>query len=102
MSFKSITEGCLILKIKNLLCKKCRILADPMGIKDAKEINWKVPVVLKVSEDHFKKNTAFADGRYRVLEEQRRAYKDAPLVQFEDIVGLVYCCFQKNLFVAST
>ena len=80
---------------------KCSILADPMGIKDTEEMNRNVPVVhpvLKMSRNHFRKNNAFVDGRYRVLEEQRRAYKDAPLVQFDDIVGLVYCCFQKRPF----
>ena len=56
-------------------------------------MNRNVPVVhpvLKVSIDHFRSNTAFVDGRYRVLEKQRRAYKDAPVVQFDDIVGLVF------------
>ena len=72
---------------------KCGILADPMGIKDTEEINRNVPVVhpvLKVSECYFRRNTAYLDGRYRVLDEQRRAYKTAPEVQFNDIVGLVF------------
>ena len=65
-----------------------------MGIKDTKAMNRNVPVVhpvLKVSEDHFRNNTAFVDGRYRVLEEQRKAYKAAPEVQFGDVVGFIFC-----------
>ena len=61
-----------------------------MGIKDTEDMNKNVPVVhpvLKVSLDHFRSNTAFVDGKYRVLEEQRRAYKNAPEVNFDDIVG---------------
>ena len=80
-----------MLKIKKALQKKCGVLADPMGIKDAEEMSRNVPVVhpvLKVSEDHFRKNTAYLDGRYQVLEEQRKAYKNAPIVHFHDIVGL--------------
>ena len=64
-----------------------------MGIKDTEEVIRNVPVVhpvLKVSINHFRRNTAFVDGRYRVLEEQRRAYKNAPEVQFDDVVGLVF------------
>ena len=63
-----------------------------MGIKDAEEINRNLPVVhpvIKLSRDHFRRNTAFTDGRYRVLEKQRRAYEDAPEVNFDDVVGLV-------------
>ena len=62
-----------------------------MGIKDTAEEKRNPPVVhpvLKVSEDHFKKNTAYVDGRYRVLEEQRKFYKNAPKVDFNDLVGL--------------
>ena len=90
---KNITEGCLILKIKDVLLNKCSILSDPMGIKDTEEMNQNVPVVhpvLKVSIDHFRRNTAFVDGRYRVLEEQREIYKHAPVVNFDDVVGLVF------------
>ena len=61
-----------------------------MGIKDTEEMNRNVPVVhpvLKLSEDHFRKNTAFVDGSYRVLEKQKRAYNNAPEVKFDDIVG---------------
>ena len=64
-----------------------------MGIKDTEEMNRNVPVVhpvLKVSECHFRRNTAILDGRYRVLDEQRQAYKDAPEVKFDDILGLVF------------
>ena len=62
-----------------------------MGIKDTAEEKRNPPVVhpvLKVSEDHFKKNTAYVDGRYRVLEEQSKFYKNAPKVDFNDLVGL--------------
>ena len=82
----------MILKIKEILQKNCGILADPMGIKDTEEMSRNVPVVhpvLKVSEDHFRRNTAYVDGRYRILEQQRRAYKYAPEVNYDDIVGLV-------------
>ena len=64
-----------------------------MGIKDTEEMSRNVPVVhpvLKVSEDHFRRNTSFVDGRYQVLEEQRKAYKDAPEVNYDDLVGLVH------------
>ena len=63
-----------------------------MGIKDDEEMSGKVPVVhpaLKLSEDHFRKNTAYLDDRYQVLEEQRRAYKNAPEVCFDDLIGSV-------------
>ena len=49
-----------------------------------------VPIVhpfIKLSKDHFKRNTAFTDGTYRVLEKQRSAYKDAEEVLYDDIVG---------------
>ena len=72
--------------------KNCGILADPMGIKDGEEMNQNVPVVhpvLKVSEDHFKTNSAYVDGRYRVLQEQRRAYIGASELSFDDLVGSV-------------
>ena len=82
----------MILKIKEVLQTKCGILADPMGKQDTVQMSEEVPIVhpiIKLSKDHFKKNTAFTDGRYRVLEEQRRAYKNAEKVQFDDVVGLV-------------
>ena len=64
-----------------------------MGKQDTVQMSEEVPVVhpiIKLSEDHFRKNTAFADGKYRVLEEQQKAYKDAEEVQFDDVVGLVF------------
>ena len=87
-----LIDGCLILKVKEVLQNKCGILADPMGKQDTVQMSQEVPVVhpiIKVSEDHFRRNTAFTDGRYRVLEEQRSAYKDAEEIQFDDVVGLV-------------
>ena len=63
-----------------------------MGKQDTVQMSQGVPVVhpiIKVSKYHFRRNTAFTDGRYRVLEEQRRAYKNAQKVQFDDLVGLV-------------
>ena len=80
----------MILKIKDVLLKNCGTLADPMGIKDTKEMSQDVPVVhpnIKVSEDHFERNTAFVDGSYRVLEEKREEYNYAHEVNFDDIVG---------------
>ena len=82
----------MILKIKKVLQNKCGILYDPMGTPDTVQMSQEVPVVhpiIKLSDDHFRKNTAFTDGRYRVLEQQRRAYKDAECIMFDDIVGLV-------------
>ena len=63
-----------------------------MGKPDTVQMSQEVPIVhpiIKISEDHFRKNTAFTDGRYRVLEEQRKAYKYAKIVQFDDVVGFV-------------
>ena len=83
------TERSLILKIKEVLVKKCGVLADPMGVKDTEDLN--VPVVhpvLKLSEDHFKKNNAHVDGRY--LREQKEIYKDAPEISFDEVVGYVF------------
>ena len=63
-----------------------------MGIKDTEEMSRNVPVVhpvLKVSVDHFRSNTAYVDGRYQVLEEQRETYQYAPEVNYDDIVGFV-------------
>ena len=37
---------------------------------------------------YFEKNTAFTDGIYQVLEEQRSVHRRAPEIQFEDVVGL--------------
>ena len=87
-----ILEQSLILKIKEVLQIKCGILSDPVGIKDSEEMNRNVPVVhpvIKVSVDHFRKNTAYVDGTYRVLEEPRKAYKNSSEVKFDDTVGLV-------------
>ena len=86
----------MILNIKDLLEKKCGTLAGPMGIKDTEEMNQNVPVVhpmIKVSRDHFIRNTAFVNGRYRVFEEHSRAYFGAPVVQFDDVVGFVLVLF---------
>ena len=70
-----------------------------MGKADTVQMSQGVPVVhpiIKLSEDHFKENTAFADGTYRVLEKQRSAYYGAPKIKFDDVVGLVFCfyCFK--------
>ena len=83
----------MILQIKEVLRKNCGILSDPMGKPDTVQMSQDVPIVhpiIKVSEDHFKKNTAFTDGTYRVLEEQRWAYRSAEKVHFDDIVGFVF------------
>ena len=60
-----------------------------MGKADTRRDVPIVHPIIKLSEDHFKENTAFADGTYRVLEEQRRAYEDAEEIQFDDVVGFV-------------
>ena len=65
-----------------------------MGKPDTVQMSQDVPVVhpiIKISNDHFRSNTAFTDGTYRALEEQRRAYKNATKIQFEDVVGFVFC-----------
>ena len=62
-----------------------------MGTKDSEEMNRSVPVVhpvLKLSEDHFKKNTAHVDGRY--MRDQNEAYRDAPEISFDEVVGYVF------------
>ena len=81
----------MILQIKEVLQKNCGILSDPMGKTDTVQMSQDVPIVhpiIKFSKDHFTENTAFTDGTYRVLEEQRNAYYDAPQIQFDDVVGL--------------
>ena len=63
-----------------------------MGKLDTVQMSQEVPIVhpiIKISEDHFIRNTAFTDGTYRVLEEQRSAYKYSEKIQFDDVVGLV-------------
>ena len=69
-----------------------------MGKPDTVKMSQDVPIVhpiIKFSEDHFSRNTAFTDGKYRVLEEQRSAYKYADEIQFDDVVGFVFV-FLKN------
>ena len=64
-----------------------------MGKPDTVQISQEVPIVhpiIKISEDHFRENTAFTDGRYRALEEQRWAYKSAEEIRFNDVVGFVF------------
>ena len=88
----------MILQIKEILQKNCSILSDPMGKPDTVQMSQEVPIVhpiIKISEDHFRKNTAFTDGTYRVLEEQKRAYEDAEKILFDDVVGFVFV-FLKN------
>ena len=49
-----------------------------------------VPVVhpqLCVSVDHFKRNTMYLDDKYRPLDEQLAAYKDAPRASYADLEG---------------
>ena len=62
-----------------------------MGKSDSEEYFQDLPIVhpvIKLSEDHFTRNNAYTDGRYQALEEQRRAYKDAEIVLFDELVGL--------------
>ena len=68
-----------------------------MGKPDTVQMSQGVPIVhpiIKVSADHFRRNTALTDGTYQVLEEQRRAYYDAPEIQFDDVVGFVLGIFK--------
>ena len=61
---------------------------SPMGEKESVEQQFQCPVVhpeLCVSENHFKKNTAFTDGKYLPLDEGRKAYEEAERVSFADI-----------------
>ena len=92
MFFCYFAAGSPILQIKKILQKNCGILSDPMGKRDTVKMSQEVPVVhpmIKLSKDHFRRNTAYTDGTYRVLEQQRSAYKRAERLQFDDIVGLV-------------
>ena len=82
--------GHFILKMKEVLQENCGFLSDPMGKPDIVQMSQDIPTVhpiIKYSRDHFKRNTAFTDGTYRVLEKQRSAYKDAEEIHFDDIVG---------------
>ena len=82
----------MILQIKEVLKNNCGILSDPMGKLDTVQMSQDVPIVhpiIKYSRDHFIRNTAFADGTYRVFEEQKRVYKYAEKVQFDNVVGFV-------------
>ena len=79
--------GHFILKMKEVLQENCGILSDPMGKPDTSRDVPTVHPIIKYSRDHFKRNTAFTDGKYRVLEKQRSAYKDAEEIHFDDIVG---------------
>ena len=88
----------MILQIKEVLQKNCGILSDPMGKPDTVQMSQDVPIVhpiIKISQNHFRKNIAFTDGTYQVLEEQRSAYKYADEIQFDDVVGFVFV-FLKN------
>ena len=79
-----------------MLQRNCGILSDPMGKRDTVQMSQDMPIVhptIKLSENHFKKNTAFTEGTYRFLEVQRRAYKDAPTIQFYDVFGFVFVLF---------
>ena len=72
-----------------------------MGKPDTVQMRQDVPIVhpiIKISEDHFRRNTALSDGTYRVYEEQRSAYKYAEKVLYKDVVGLlfVFLNFQLN------
>ena len=71
-----------------------------MGKPDTVQMSHKVPIVhpiIKISEDHFIRNTVFIDGRYRALEEQRSAYKYADKIQFNDVVGFVFVFLKKPI-----
>ena len=84
------TGSSLIHVIQEGLQKFCSILKDPIGKVDNEENTQDLPVVhpvMKVSTDHFRKNNAFVDGRYQVLEEQRKAYKSSQVVVFDELVG---------------
>ena len=90
------TDGCLILQIREVLQRNCGILSDPMGRPDTVQMSHDVPIVhpiIKISEDHFRKNRAFTDGTYQVLQEQRSAYYDAEKIHFDDVVGFALVVF---------
>ena len=87
--------------MREVLQKNCGILSDPMGKPDSAQTSQQVPIVhpvIKLSEKHFRENTAFTDGTYRVLEEQRNAYCYAEKVLFDDVVGLVKSLSMKFIF----
>ena len=94
LKFDFFLDGCLILQVKEVLEKNCGVLFDPMGKPDTNKDVPKVHPIIKISEDHFRWNNAFTDGKYRVLEKQKRAYKDAEEVKFDDVVGFVFVPFK--------
>ena len=62
-----------------------------MGKPDTVQMSQDVPIVhpiIKVFKNHFRKNTAFTDVTYRVLEQERSACEAAEKIQFDDVVGL--------------
>ena len=78
--------------MKEVLQKNCGILSDPMGRPDTVQMSQDVPIVhpvIRLSEDHFGRNTAFTDGTYQALKEQRSAFEYCKKIQFDDVVGLV-------------
>ena len=99
LKFNFFLDGCLILQVKEVLKKNCGVLFDPMGKPDTNEDVPKVHPIIKHSRYHFKKNKAFKDGKYRVLEEQKRAYKYAEKILFDDVVGFVFvpCKLNKTI-----
>ena len=77
-------------EIRELMCDVCSDLFTPMGKRVSKEQSENTPIVhpeLNVSVNHFAKNTAFTDGRYRPTEETKKAYERAPNVSFTDLTG---------------
>ena len=79
-----------------MLQRNCGILSDPMGKPDTVQMSQDMPIVhptIKLSENHFKKNAAFREETYRFLEVQRRAYKDALTINFDDVVRFVFKLF---------
>ena len=69
-----------------------------MGKNDSLQDNEKTPVVhpqLCVSEDHFTKNNAFTNKKYKSLKKQRMPYMKSEKVSFEDLSG--YICISSVL-----
>ena len=77
--------------------RSCGILTSPIGYDDSFEKSEQTPVVhpkLCQSSDHFNKNNARADGKYRPMQQEQGFYEKAVEVEFDDITR----CFLLFLF----
>ena len=74
----------------------CEILTSPIGYDDSLEKSRTTPVVhpkLCQSSDHFNKNNARADGKYRPMKEEQGFYEKAAEIEFDDITRYFFAFF---------